>query len=103
VARHAADVAPDTAQVAENPQSSAEPQDQEPSEISPERLALARTAPLGRNGRASRRHIEATFRSRDLSIGRTEADKLKDVLQAELDEAASQQQRELDTTPAKAA
>ncbi|WP_234441628.1 DUF2637 domain-containing protein [Streptomyces sp. WM6386] len=103
VARDAADVAPDTAQVAEDSQSSAESQDHEPSEISPERLALARTAPLGRKGRASRRHIEATFRSRNLTIGRTEADRLKDVLQAELDEAASRQQRDRDTTPAKAA
>jgi hypothetical protein len=38
-----------------------------------------------------------------LTIGRTEADKLKNLLQAELDEAASLQQRELDTTPARAA
>ncbi|MDX3760013.1 DUF2637 domain-containing protein [Streptomyces sp. AK02-04a] len=103
VARDAADVAPDTAEVAGDPQSSADPHDHEPSEISPERLALARTAPLGRKGRASRRHIEATFRSRDLTIGRTEADRLKDILQAELDEAASQQPRELDTAPASAA
>ncbi|MGI5456072.1 DUF2637 domain-containing protein [Streptomyces sp. CA-249302] len=103
VARVAVDVAPDTTEVAEDPQSSAEPQDHEPSEISPERLALARTAPLGRNGRASRRHIEATFRSRDLTIGRTEADKLKDTLQAELDEATSPQQREPDTASASAA
>ncbi|UQA91536.1 DUF2637 domain-containing protein [Streptomyces halobius] len=99
VARDSADVASDTAEVAEAPQSSAEPQGHEPSEISPERLAIARTAPLGRKGRASRRHIEATFRSRDLTIGRTEADKIKDILQAELDEAASQRQRELDTAP----
>ncbi|MFF0010838.1 DUF2637 domain-containing protein [Streptomyces sp. NPDC005374] len=102
VARDAADVAPDTTEVAEDSQSSTEPQDHEPNEISPERLALARIAPLGRKGRASRRHIEVTFRSRDLTIGRTEADKLKDLLQAELDEAASQQ-RDLDTTPARAA
>ncbi|MFG2782873.1 DUF2637 domain-containing protein [Streptomyces prunicolor] len=103
VARDAADVAPDTTEVAEDSQSSTEPQDREPSEIPPERLALARIAPLGRKGRASRRHIEATFRSRELTIGRTEADKLKNLLQAELDEAASLQQRELDTTPARAA
>ncbi|MFE0101330.1 DUF2637 domain-containing protein [Streptomyces sp. NPDC059002] len=97
------DVAPDTTEVANGPQPSAEPRDHEPREISPERLALARTAPLGRKGRASRRHIEATFRTRELTIGRTEADKLKDILQAELDEAASQQPRELAQAPASAA
>ncbi|WP_416973580.1 DUF2637 domain-containing protein [Streptomyces sp. 4F14] len=98
-----ADVAPAAIEVAEEPSSSAEPKDHEPSKISPERLALARTAPLGRNGRASRRHIEATFRDRDLTIGRAEADKLKGILQAELDEAASPQQREPDTASATAA
>ncbi|WP_405733281.1 DUF2637 domain-containing protein [Streptomyces sp. NBC_00028] len=103
VARDAADVAPSTTEVAEDPQSFAESQDHEASEIPPVRLALARTAPLGRNGRASRRHIEATFRNRDLTIGRTEADRLKDILQAELDEAASQQQRDLDAAPGDAA
>ncbi|MFE7269368.1 DUF2637 domain-containing protein [Streptomyces sp. NPDC057623] len=103
VAREAADVASDTTEVAEDPQSSVAPEDHEPREISPERLALARTARLGRKGRASRRHIEATFRSRDLTIGRTEADRLKGILQVELDEAASPQHRELDEAPASAA
>ncbi|MCS0601162.1 DUF2637 domain-containing protein [Streptomyces sp. LP11] len=90
------DVARDSADVAETPAPSTNPQDHEAREISPERLALARTAPLGRKGRASRRHIEATFRSRDLTIGRAEADKLKDTLQAELDAAASERPQELE-------
>ncbi|MFE0101310.1 DUF2637 domain-containing protein [Streptomyces sp. NPDC059009] len=103
VARDSADVASDTTDVAKTPEPSSGPQDHEPREIAPERLALARTAPLGRKGRASRRHIEATFRSKDLTIGRTEADKLKDTLQAELDAVASQQPKELDTVAASTA
>ncbi|MGD3107766.1 DUF2637 domain-containing protein [Streptomyces sp. YGL11-2] len=103
VARSSADVASDSPDVAEGPQPSTESQDHEDSEISPERLAIARTAPLGRKGRASRRHIEDTFRSQDLTIGRKEADRLKDILQAELDEAAAQQQAELDAAPVGAA
>ncbi|WP_247197733.1 DUF2637 domain-containing protein [Streptomyces sp. GESEQ-35] len=102
VARDCADVAPGDTDVAETPQPAAAPQDHEPREISPERLALARTAPLGRKGRASRRHIEATFRSRDLTIGRAEADQLKDTLQAELDAATSQRPKELDTASSNA-
>lgn len=99
VARDSIDVASDTTDVAKAPQPSAVSQDHEASEISPERLAIARTAPLGRKGRASRRHIEDTFRSQDLTIGRKEADSLKVILQAELDEAASQRQAELDEAP----
>ncbi|WP_434593911.1 DUF2637 domain-containing protein [Streptomyces sp. A5-4] len=103
VAQCSADVAPDATEAADGTQSSTEPQDREPSEISSGRLALARTAPRGREGRASRRHIEATFRGAGLTIGRTEAEKLKDILQEELDEVASQQQRELGTASVSAA
>ena len=72
--------------------------DQHP--VSPERLALARTAPLGRNGRASRRNIEATFRAKGLTISRKEADQLKDIVQAELDQADQDdpQREKADTT-----
>ncbi|QEU93358.1 DUF2637 domain-containing protein [Streptomyces kanamyceticus] len=99
MARDAANVASGTTEAAKEPQPSAEPQDHKLNELSPERLALARTAPLGRKGRASRRHIEDTFRSQDLTIGRMEADKIKDALQTELDAAVSQRQRELDAVP----
>ncbi|WP_236073058.1 DUF2637 domain-containing protein [Streptomyces tardus] len=64
----------------------------------PDRLALALTAPLGRGDRASRRHIETTFRNKRLSIGRAEADKLKQLVQAELDEAPSPAQAKTATT-----
>ncbi|WP_371127282.1 DUF2637 domain-containing protein [Streptomyces sp. KS_16] len=103
VARSSAYVASDTPDVAEAPQPSTASQNHEAGEISPERLAIARTAPLGRQGRASRRHIENTFRSQDLTIGRKEADRLKEILQAELDEAAYQRQAERDAAPVAAA
>ncbi|MGD3108934.1 DUF2637 domain-containing protein [Streptomyces sp. YGL11-2] len=103
VAGGPADAASDTTDVATALQPSAKPQGHEPSEIPVERLAIARTAPLGRNGRASRRHIEDTFRSRGLTIGRKEADKIKDILQAELDEAASQRQDDISAASARTA
>ncbi|MFE9368174.1 DUF2637 domain-containing protein [Streptomyces sp. NPDC006711] len=103
LARDSTDVASDTSSVAEGPHPSVESQDQEASKVSPERLAIARTAPLGRYGLASRRQIEDTFRSQDLTIGRTEADRLKNILQAELNQAASQQETELGTAPVGAA
>ncbi|MFD4256442.1 DUF2637 domain-containing protein [Streptomyces sp. NPDC058534] len=87
VAHQSNDVASATDVVAR----SAEPQHHEPVDVDPERLALARTAPLGRNDRASRRHIEDTFRDRQLTIGRKEADRLKDLVQAELDAAEPQE------------
>ncbi|MFI5759244.1 DUF2637 domain-containing protein [Streptomyces sp. NPDC051569] len=89
VADHADDVAPATGLVAR----SAEPQQPEPDDVDPERLALARSAPLGRQGRASRRHIEDTFRDGGLTIGRKEADGLKDLVQAELDDAEQRADR----------
>lgn len=100
VADGQADVAQGAATVPEPPQPSAEPEDQQPPAVSDEYLAIARTAPLGRGDRASRRHIEATIRGRGLPIGRADAERLKDVLQAELDEAASQRQDDLDRTAA---
>ncbi|MEU9990086.1 DUF2637 domain-containing protein [Streptomyces sp. NPDC048045] len=99
VARGSAEVAQGAATVPEPPQPSAEPEDQKPSAVSDEYLAIARTAPLGRGGRASRRHIEATIRGKGLSISRADAETIKDVLQAELDEAASQRQAERDKAP----
>ncbi|MEU6201559.1 DUF2637 domain-containing protein [Streptomyces sp. NPDC047061] len=102
VARGSAEVAQGAANTPEPPQPSAEPEDHKPRAVSGEYLAIARIAPLGRGNRASRRHIEATIRSKGLPIGRADAEKLKAVLQAELDEAASQQQDDRDKTPASA-
>ncbi|MFJ9088969.1 DUF2637 domain-containing protein [Streptomyces sp. NPDC102384] len=81
------DVASDAMNVAKVPWPATTQHAQLPADAFAERLALARSAPLGRQGRASRRHIEATFRERDLTIGRIEADQLKGLVQAELDAA----------------
>ncbi|WP_230092042.1 DUF2637 domain-containing protein [Streptomyces olivaceus] len=102
VAREAADVAQDAVKVAAAPALSSEAETHTPDEVSAERLAVARTAPLGRGERASRRHIESTFRARGLTIGRKEAAQMKDILQAELDEASSRQQAETSATNAAA-
>ncbi|MHB9753203.1 DUF2637 domain-containing protein [Streptomyces sp. BYX5S] len=82
------DVATDATDVAEAHRPASTPHDQLPADVSGDRLTLARSAPLGRHGRASRRHIEATFREKELTIGRIEADQLKGLVQAELDAAA---------------
>lgn len=79
------DVAPHPAKHTDAPHPGTTTQDRAHAPVEPERLALARTAPRGRNGRASRRHIEDTFRNKGQTIGRKEADQLKDALQAELD------------------
>ncbi|MET7717431.1 DUF2637 domain-containing protein [Streptomyces sp. NPDC005407] len=50
-------------------------------------IDIGRTAPLGRGGRVSRRHIEKAIRDKDLGVGRERLDEAKDFLQAELDEA----------------
>ncbi|MCZ4510752.1 DUF2637 domain-containing protein [Streptomyces sp. ActVer] len=92
VARGSAEVAQDATNVLEPVHPSAEPKDQKPGTVSDEFLAIARTAPLGRRDRASRRHIEAAIRGEGLSIGRADAEKVKDVVQAELDEATSRRQ-----------
>jgi hypothetical protein len=102
VARGSAEAAQGTTNAPEPPQPFAEPETQKPPAVSDELLAVARTAPMGRGGRASRRYIEATIRGKGLSISRADAEKLKDILQAELDEAASQRQPERDMVPADA-
>lgn len=58
-----------------------------------ELLAIARTAPLGRGGRASRRHIEAEIRQHGHTIGRADAEAIKRALQDELDNAAQHRPR----------
>ncbi|MGW1599881.1 DUF2637 domain-containing protein [Streptomyces eurythermus] len=64
-----------------------------------ELLAIARTAPLGRGDRASRRNIEAAIRAAEYRIGKDRLTQLKDRVQAELDRAARQRQAEPDTAP----
>ncbi|WP_431958815.1 DUF2637 domain-containing protein [Actinacidiphila sp. bgisy160] len=100
VARGYAEVAQDAADVPKHAQPFAEPEGQQHHTVSDELLAIARTAPLGRGGRASRRHIETAIRSRSLPLSRTDAETIKNLLQAELDEAALQRKDALDEAPA---
>ncbi|WP_374113951.1 DUF2637 domain-containing protein [Streptomyces sp. CoT10] len=100
VARVSADVAQGAANAPELAQPSAEPEAQKPRAVSGDLLAIARTAPLGRGGRASRRHIEEAIRGEGLPISRADAETVKDALQAELDEAITQRQTELDQAAA---
>ncbi|MEU6057048.1 DUF2637 domain-containing protein [Streptomyces sp. NPDC047097] len=52
-------------------------------------IEIGRTAPLGRSGRISRRHIEKAIRDKGFGVGRERLDEAKGVLQAELDEATA--------------
>lgn len=90
------DVASASVDVAE---STAEPQGGNAGPIPDELLSIARTARLGRGDRASRRHIEDAIRAKDRTIGRAEAERIKAILQAELDAAAVQRQTEGEKTP----
>lgn len=94
------DVARVAADVPESSHPSAKAEDQQARTASDELLAIARTAPPGRGGRASRRHIEAAIRGKGLSISKADAETLKNILQTELDEAASPQSAEPDTARA---
>jgi hypothetical protein len=67
-----------------------------------ELLAIARSAPLGRGGRASRRNIEAVIRDAGFPIGKDRLTQIKDQVQAEFDQAARQRQTEPDQEPANA-
>ncbi|MFF2331237.1 MULTISPECIES: DUF2637 domain-containing protein [unclassified Streptomyces] len=66
-----------------------------------ELLALARTAPPGRGGRASRRNIEAAVRDAGFRIGKDRLTQIKDQVQAELDQTARQRQTEPDRETAR--
>ncbi|MBX7469078.1 DUF2637 domain-containing protein [Streptomyces sp. MAG02] len=61
--------------------------DRRPSATFEQAVEIGRTAPLGRGGRASRRHIEKAIHDKGLSIGRPRLDAVKNHLQAELDHA----------------
>ncbi|MGW5214437.1 DUF2637 domain-containing protein [Streptomyces sp. NPDC004051] len=52
-------------------------------------LAVGRTAPLGRDGRISRRKVEDAIRSHRLPVGRERLDKITRQLQDELDKATA--------------
>ncbi|MFJ8863846.1 DUF2637 domain-containing protein [Streptomyces sp. NPDC102451] len=48
-------------------------------------VAIGRTAPLGRGGSISRRNVEKAIRDNGFGMSRARLDKVKDLLQAELD------------------
>ncbi|WP_261993537.1 DUF2637 domain-containing protein [Streptomyces sp. 3211.6] len=79
------DVAEETDQVAEAHVPPKKRTGRKPAATDDELRAIARTAPLGRDGRASSRHIETAVRARGLSIGRDRRDKITRQVQAELD------------------
>ncbi len=81
------DVAEETDQVAEAHTPPKKRTGRKPAATDDELLAIARTAPLGRDGRASSRHIETAVRARGLSIGRDRRDKITRQVQAKLDSA----------------
>lgn len=86
VAEDSADhVADDAALVAEAPEPSFKPRGRQPSATTEALIEIGRTAPLGRNGRVSRRHIEAAIRAKGHPIGKDRLNEVKDRLQADLD------------------
>ncbi|MFD8058495.1 MULTISPECIES: DUF2637 domain-containing protein [Streptomyces] len=58
-----------------------------PSATFEQAVEIGRTAPTGRGGQISRRHIEAAVHAKGLGIGRSRLDEVKNLLQAELDQA----------------
>ncbi|MEV0121223.1 DUF2637 domain-containing protein [Streptomyces sp. NPDC050703] len=98
VAGGSADVAEEATDVADSTATSRADDKADTDAIDPDLLALARRAPRGRGGKASRRHIEDTVRGTGRSIGKDEAERVKDALQAELDKAAAAEPSE--TAPA---
>ncbi|MFJ7198030.1 MULTISPECIES: DUF2637 domain-containing protein [unclassified Streptomyces] len=67
------------------PQQPGTPGSKRPSVSREQAMAIGRTAPLGRAGRASRRSIEKAVRDEGFGIARSRLDEVKDLLQAELD------------------
>ncbi|MEV7540993.1 DUF2637 domain-containing protein [Streptomyces sp. NPDC089915] len=80
-----ADVAEETDQVAETHVPPKKRTGRKPAATDDELFAIALTAPLGRDGRASSRHIETAVRARGLPIGRDRRNKITRQVQAELD------------------
>ncbi|RBM05332.1 DUF2637 domain-containing protein [Streptomyces sp. PT12] len=79
------DVAEGGADVAEATLPSAKPKGRQPSAPIDELLAIGRTAPKGREGRVSRRNVEAAIRAKGHSVGKDRLTEITRRLQAELD------------------
>ncbi|MFF7340779.1 DUF2637 domain-containing protein [Streptomyces sp. NPDC008163] len=77
-------------QVAQPAKPSAKHGDQQPMATWEQVVEIGRIAPLGRNGRVSRRHMETAIRDKGLRPGRRERlEKAKALLQAECDQSSA--------------
>ncbi|WUR90422.1 DUF2637 domain-containing protein [Streptomyces sp. NBC_01262] len=81
------DVAEASAGVADVREITAKPRGRQPSATMDEILAIGRNAPRGRDGRVSRRNVEAAIRAKGHRIGRNRLVDAARTLQAELDDA----------------
>ncbi|MFF3273140.1 DUF2637 domain-containing protein [Streptomyces chrestomyceticus] len=81
---------PVTKHVSEAAHQHSRPVGNQPSLSPQEAIDIGRTAPLGRAGRVSRRHIEKAIRDKGFGISRSRLDEAKNLLQAELDEAPAE-------------
>ncbi|MFJ4901434.1 DUF2637 domain-containing protein [Streptomyces sp. NPDC088727] len=79
------ELAPPDATDTDVPQQPGKPGGKQSSVSLEQAVAIGRTAPLGRAGRASRRNIEKAVRDQGFGISRSRLDEVKDLLQAELD------------------
>lgn len=80
---------PATKHVAEAAHQHGRPGGNQPSLSLEQAADIGRAAPLGRSGRVSRRNIEKAIRDKEYGISRSRLDEVKNLLQAELDEAAA--------------
>ncbi|MBQ0915674.1 DUF2637 domain-containing protein [Streptomyces sp. RM99] len=85
VAEDIADVADPPAEVAAARQPHSPIKGRQPSASTETLLALGRAAPLGRQGRISRRHVEAAIRAQGHPVGKDRLTEITRRLQAELD------------------
>ncbi|MFF1645235.1 DUF2637 domain-containing protein [Streptomyces sp. NPDC058240] len=89
-ATSASDVAQPVAKhLAKTPHQAGMPGGTPPSISLEQAIDIGRTAPLGRADRISRRNVEKAIRDKGFGISRSRLDKVKDLLQAELDEATA--------------
>ncbi|MFI9580461.1 DUF2637 domain-containing protein [Streptomyces sp. NPDC052236] len=87
VADSAADVAEVAHDVPDAPDTSTKAKGRQPSATMDQLLSIGRTAARGRDGRISRRNVEAAVRAQGYSVGRNRLDEARLALQAELDKA----------------
>ncbi|GAA3616303.1 DUF2637 domain-containing protein [Streptomyces chitinivorans] len=89
LSKSSGDVVEAPEQVAEPQNKPEKPSGRKAAAAMDELLAIGRTAPLGRDGRVSRRKIEDAIRARRLPVGRERLDKITRRLQNELDKATA--------------